>query len=333
LRQLTTLDPEQLFAPYLRDASRVLVAVSGGPDSQALLHLLAQWPAHPPLLIATVDHGLRPESAAEAQMVADTAAKLELPHLTLVWEGDKPSTGLGAAARNARYALLEALAARENCSHLITAHHRDDQAETVLMRLMAGSGPAGLAAMRVTLKRGSLTHLRPLLNTPKVALLAYCAAHDIPFATDPSNTNPRFGRGRLRQSAAALKTAGITNARLAKLAERMADMDDAIEASTHAALVQAGVVVGTAQTTLNWLRLEAQPVALRRRALSRLIAQVADVAPLKLEKLERLESELHAAGQAGLALRRTLAECVVSLSKRGELTIMKAPPRKSSAAR
>src|SRR4051812_35683715 len=139
-----------LFAD-LSTAAALVVAVSGGPDSTALMWLAALWrnglEEKPKLIAVTVDHGLRPGSAREALQVKRFAAKLGVDHRTLRWTGEKPATGLPEAARAARYRLL-ALAARKSAArYVLTAHTLDDQAETVLFRLARGSGISGLAAM------------------------------------------------------------------------------------------------------------------------------------------------------------------------------------------
>ena len=137
-----------LFAD-LSEAAALILAVSGGPDSTALLWLAARWRArrkHGPKLIAvTIDHGLREESAREALAVKRLAKKLKVEHRTLRWTGAKPKTGIQEAARAARYRLLADAARKAGARHILTAHTLDDQAETVLFRLARGSGISGIA--------------------------------------------------------------------------------------------------------------------------------------------------------------------------------------------
>ncbi len=148
----------------LQQSSGLLLAVSGGPDSTALLVLAARWlktlRKKPKLVAVTVDHGLRPESRREAADVARLARRLGIPHRIVRWKGRKPKTGLQQAARRARYQLLAAAAQRAGVEHIVTAHTLDDQAETVLIRMARGSGITGLSAMR------RVTPLDALLRSP-----------------------------------------------------------------------------------------------------------------------------------------------------------------------
>ncbi len=134
-------EADAAFEP-LAKFEHVVLAVSGGPDSMALLTLAAEWRqrrngASPSLSVATVDHGLRPESPREAEFVASEAGRLGLPHVTLPWTGEKPSRGIPDAARRARYRLLDDHARALSASDVavVTAHHQGDQAETFAMRL------------------------------------------------------------------------------------------------------------------------------------------------------------------------------------------------------
>jgi tRNA(Ile)-lysidine synthase len=160
---ITVTEAKSLFDD-LKSIPALVLAVSGGPDSTALMVLAARWrgalKSGPKLIAVTVDHGLRKEAKREAADVARLARKLGIAHRTMRWSGRKPKTGLQQAARAARYKLLGEAARRAGASHILTAHTLDDQAETVLIRMTRGSGVTGLAAMQRT------TMLDPSLSSP-----------------------------------------------------------------------------------------------------------------------------------------------------------------------
>lgn len=189
----------QAFAPF-ETKPAVAVAVSGGPDSLALLLLIDCWARDRggSALALTVDHGLRPDSAEEARQVGAWAGARGIAHETLRWQGEKPRSGIQAAARQARYALLCDGAAAHCILHLAFAHHGDDQAETVLFRHERGSGPAGLAGMAASRSLGAVRLIRPLLAWPKAALVETCRDFGQTFIEDPSNRSDRFARTALR---------------------------------------------------------------------------------------------------------------------------------------
>jgi len=164
---ISAREAKELFAD-LKALPAIVLAVSGGPDSVALMWLMARWRralSHGPRLLAvTVDHGLRPEAAREARVVKELARALDVEHRTLRWTGDKPRSGVPAAARAARYRLLAKAARGTGARHVLTAHTRDDQAETLLMRLLRGSGIAGLSAMARESERDGVLLARPFLT-------------------------------------------------------------------------------------------------------------------------------------------------------------------------
>ena len=326
---ISPAEAADLFRPVLESARGVLLAVSGGPDSMALLALAAGWTAGPPFAVATVDHGLRAGSPDEAELVARQASLHSLPHRTLRWTGAKPETGLQAAAREARYALLMDEARRLGFPLVATAHHADDQAETVLMRLAAGSGITGLAGMRALSARDGMVLARPLLAVPKARLIATCEALGVPFVRDPSNQDPRFGRTRARSALDALAGEGLTVARLARLASRAARAEEALAHATQEALIVAGFRRTDCVAQLDWRMLSTQPAEIRLRALGAALGagNGAELAP-RLERLEALMSELDAAGAQGLRLRRSLGDDIVTLQSGGRLSIAPAPPRR-----
>src|SRR5229473_3936225 len=183
----------------------IAVAVSGGPDSLALILLAQRWARQRggKTCALTVDHGLRPESAEEARTVAGWLASRAIPHEILVWAGDKPTSGIQEAARYARYRLLAAWCREHGVLHLLTAHHREDQAETYIIRRRAKSGVDGLAGMSAVRELQGCRLVRPLLAAPKARLAALLEAEGQPFLRDPSNLNPAFERARLRLSGTA----------------------------------------------------------------------------------------------------------------------------------
>lgn len=239
------IDPAEAAARFDPLLARPLaLAVSGGPDSMALLHLVAAWASEREageILVITVDHGLRPGSGAEAAFVASEAQRLGLPHVTLTWDGAKPETGIQETARLARYALIAKLLAGRpgGCRPwtLATAHHEDDQAETLLMRLARGSGVDGLAGMapRVLLEivpGHPIALVRPFLDVPKERLFATLAARGVRWCNDPSNEAVQFERVRIRQAMPQLLPLGLGSAALARSAARLARARDALDRTT-----------------------------------------------------------------------------------------------------
>jgi tRNA(Ile)-lysidine synthase len=217
-----------LDALVARD-ERIGIAVSGGPDSLALL-LLAAAARPGEVEAATVDHGLRADGRTEAEMVGEICGELGVPHaiLTVGW-AEKPETAIQEQARAARYRLLGQWLSDRDLAALATAHHGDDQAETLVMRLARGSGVRGLAAMRpVARVPGSiLPLLRPLLDWRRAELEAICASTRLTPAVDPSNADERFERVRVRQ---ALSEAGwLDAAAVGRSAANLASADRAIE--------------------------------------------------------------------------------------------------------
>jgi len=202
------------------------VAVSGGSDSLALLALTCDWAGQRVAVEAvTVDHGLREGSAEEARVVAQVARKLGATHKVLRWQGWDGSGNLQAEARAARRRLIKDHCNAKGIGAALLGHTRDDQAETVLMRLMRGSGVDGLAAMSAG-RYGQTLFLRPLLEETRADLRGYLTARGMAWAEDPSNQDPRFERVRMRRAMAGL---GLDTARLAETARAMARARIALE--------------------------------------------------------------------------------------------------------
>lgn len=271
------------------------IALSGGPDSVALL-LLAAGGTAGPVKAMTVDHGLRPDSAEEAIAAGAVAAAIGVPHAIRRVSVAPAGDGVQGEARRARYAALDEWAVAEGLAAILTAHHADDQAETMLMRLARGAGLSGLSGIRPArpLVPDSPVHLlRPLLGWRKAELEAIVAAAGIVPARDPSNANPRFGRTAARAVLAGADW--LDPARLAAVADHLRDADAALEATTDAFYATAVAIDGEQVT----LRPDA-PREILRRALKRLF-RVHFGARTDGPGLARLMAVLAAGGTATLA--------------------------------
>jgi tRNA(Ile)-lysidine synthase len=322
----------------LEDLRGLVLAVSGGPDSTALLVLAARWakrtkPA-PKLVAVTIDHGLRPEAAREAALVKRLARQLGVPHHTLRWRGNKPRAGLQEAARNARYELLAQAAAREGFAHIATAHTLDDQAETVLFRLARGSGVFGLAGMAHAAPlpvRGErkIFLIRPLLHVPKARLIATLKAAKIRYSEDPSNHDPRFTRPRLRALMPALAREGLDARGLARLALRLRRAEATIAVAVDAARAALAPPPWPQRGPIAFetARFADLPAEVALRLLGEAIAHCGDEGPVELAKLEALYEALR---QARSRLRRTLAGALITLGA-DRLTVERAPARRRLA--
>src|SRR5436309_6390871 len=287
---ISAQDAKRLFADW-KDAPALLLAVSGGPDSIAMMWLAARWRRAlrngPRLVAVTVDHGLRAAAAREAREVKRLADSLGLPHRTLRWTGAKPKTGLPAAARDARYRLLAKAARAAAATHVLTAHTRDDQAETLLMRMARGSGIAGLAAMARQSQRDGVVLARPLLDIPKARLVATLHKARIGFADDPSNRDSRFTRPRLRQLMPALAAEGFDARNLTRLASRLARANAALEILVDGAeRYLAAVSPDPADAGFDAGAFAALAEEIRIRLLLRAIDRVGHEGPAELGKVE-----------------------------------------------
>jgi tRNA(Ile)-lysidine synthase len=232
---LTDQETKALMLPLFASGPLAL-AVSGGPDSTQLMHMISMHRENVDVYVLTVDHGLREASAGEARHVADLAIALGLHHAILRWEGEKPQSGVQAAAREARYRLMAGWCRTNGIKRLVTAHNLDDQAETVLMRLARGSGPDGLAAMKPETQMYGISLVRPLLNISHSRLVASLAAAGHTAIDDPSNSDSKFERVRLRKARSARDQLGLEDKALAATARRMARavvaLEDAVERAT-----------------------------------------------------------------------------------------------------
>lgn len=260
------------LGPFARPGTKLGLAVSGGPDSVAML-LLAAAARPGEIEAATVDHGLRPEARAEAEAVAALCEKLGVPHviLTAKWD-EKPETGIQAKARQARYRLLGEWARDRGIGIILVGHHADDQAETFLMRLKRGAGVKGLAGMRRITGSpvgGRIAIVRPLLGWRRSELEQVCADAGVATADDPSNQDEQFERVRVREAIGAADW--LDAAAIARSARNIAQADAALHyAATQewlrAVTNGAGAIVYTPGNA---------PPEIRRRVARRAVLQLA----------------------------------------------------------
>jgi tRNA(Ile)-lysidine synthase len=322
---VVTVAPD-LIARFARDVARVLppgaasreeermaLAVSGGPDSLALL-LLSTLARPGQVAVLTVDHGLRAEAAGEARFVAEICASLSVPHETLrVTIGDEPA-GIQATARRERYAAMAAWSAALGIGTLATAHHLDDQAETVMMRIERGAGVSGLSGIR---PERDLSHgvrlIRPLLGWRRADLVEIVRAAGIVAIDDPSNRDPRYDRAAMR---ARLSAGWPDPVRLAAVAGHMMQAEDAL-AFSATQLFEERFDPAAATLVAHDI-----PRELRRRLLIKALNKLAKNPILRGDEVDRLLDRL-AENRVS-----TLAGLRIEPGDRWQFT--QAPPRRSS---
>ena len=298
------------FAPF-EARPALAVAVSGGRDSIALAVVTHQWAGerHGRVLALVVDHGLRPESAGEARATCERLATLGIEAETLAWSGEKPATRIQQAARDARYRLLFEACLRHGILHLLTAHHADDQVETLAMRAARESGPDGLAGMAALVEHRNARLLRPLLAVPRARLTATLQARGIGWIDDPSNEDRRFERVRVRQDG---------RAPLAPTDGRSVRDREVAQAALRT------LEVGPQGVALDQLAMSDLSKEITGRLLGRVVRAVAGGAyPPRRERLERAVARLSTAedggrsgsGRSGKSRDFTLSGCQLMLRR------------------
>lgn len=264
------------------------VAVSGGADSLCLAILSAEFAD---VTCLTVDHGLRAESAAEAATVARLLAGEGVPHQILRWDGEKPNANIQAEARLARYRLMAAWCRARGIGYLLTGHHQDDQAETLLLRLARGSGVYGLAAMAPVAPvpgQPDISLVRPLLDVPKARLEATLLARDIRWIDDPSNEAEKFDRVKVRRFLKAPILEGFQADRLAATANRLRRTRDALEYYERDWLRSSAGLTAEGNVILRVKDLHAAPLEIVLRGLASICRTVSGQSYVpRMEKLER----------------------------------------------
>lgn len=311
------------FEPF-EPAPQVAVAVSGGADSLALLLLLDGWcrSRDGRVLALTVDHGLRPEAAAEAAWVAQLCAERGIAHRVLAWQGPYPAAALQAAARAARYHLLAAACRQAGVLHLAVAHQLEDQAETFLLRLAAGSGLEGLSAMPSVGFLDEVRLLRPLLGVPRRCLEGYLRGLGQAWLQDPTNRNPAYARARLRSAAGALSAAGLDSRASAGLAEGFGQLRHWSEGAVATLLAACCRLDPLGFAWLDRRRLLAAPEPLARLALGRLLRSLGGRRQTpRGAKLDRLLLQLRSEPPRAA----TLAGCRLLPRKGDRLLVVREP--------
>jgi tRNA(Ile)-lysidine synthase len=323
-------DPEvlaRLFAPATNEPA-IGLAVSGGPDSLALMLLAQRWAsalAEPPrLIVYAMDHQLRPEAAEEVAMVLREAKALGLTAHGLAWTGEKPQTGLQEAARQARYRIIGQAMKADGATLLLTAHHRADQAETVLMRLAHGSGIEGLKGMTPMSRVEGVAVFRPLLDVEPASLALVVQEAGLNPIQDPSNTDISYERVRWRKRLPLLAEDGLDSAALSRFAARMAEADLALNQMADAAFAELVSLDGFGAASVPQAAFHALSPAIGRRVLARTLNIVGGrQKPRALGQVEKLYDQI-AAGD--LPRAATLLGAVVRL--KGEaLTVSREPGR------
>lgn len=324
----------------LRPEASWAIAVSGGGDSIALMHLAAGWANTnhlPPPVVLTVDHGLRHDSAADASRVKSWAEAAGLKAIVLRWAGPKPRSGVEEQARIARYKLMGDWCSAHRTDWLLLGHTKDDQAENFLLRLGRGSGVDGLSAMQAAIPLpgqafGAVTLIRPLLTFSRAELRAWLSRRSVTWLEDPMNDDTKFARTRVRKLLPLLAEAGIPSDRIAAAAGHLGRARHALELKTREFLQQhANFDAGVALMDGSALREAPREIGLR--ALSEALRSVGK-SPYRprFERLERLfEAVVSPDFRAG-----TLAGCRVARAPRGKaafgprtIAIALESPRKS----
>lgn len=299
------------------------VAVSGGPDSMAMLALAADaLPGR--VRAATVDHRLRPEAAAEAASVAGWCGAAGVPHATLTPDHPLDGSNVQARAREARYALLARWAAAEGLGWVLTAHHADDQAETFLMRAGRGSGLAGLAGVRPRAVLAGATVVRPLLDWRRAELRGIARRRELPFADDPTNADDRYDRARVRRLLDAHEWLGPAN--LARSAAHLAEADADLTAVVDWLWRERGALDGAEA----WVDAGGLPREVRRRLARRAVAEVraaAGIAEPPFTEASNVEALLDGL-EAG---RRVTQGGVLASVRAGRWRVRPAPPRRGTS--
>ncbi len=312
------IEAAELFEDFQK-YKHLAIAVSGGADSVALMWLMARWRDAggelPRLSVLSVNHGLRAASAGEVEQVGQWARGMGFEHHVLSWHGDKPESGVQARARRARYRLMAGWCRERQADGLVLAHHMEDQAETLLMRLGRGSGIDGLCGMRSASWREGVLFLRPLLDVPKERLVATLRRAGQLWLEDPSNQDLRFERVRIRRMLGQLDDAGAMVRGLCRSAKSLAKTRDMLDAMADILLEEAVIFSPAGWCRLDLRKMKEAEHETGLRLFSRVLLAVGGGQyPATGKKLLRLYERVVMRGAAGA----TLAGCRV-FKRGGEL--------------
>ena len=299
----------------IKAGARIGVGLSGGGDSTALLLLLADWAAanNVGLAAVTIDHGLRKAAVAEANQAASLAASLGIPHDILRWQS---WSGQGNLQASARFSLISDWAMQKGIEIIALGHTLDDQAETVLMRLLRGSGVDGLSGMASRRDMGGITWIRPLLDFRRDQLRRFLRQRSVGWCDDPSNENRAFDRVKARKALAELEKIGLTVEGVAATADRMKLASKALEFEAHRAALPITRVTVAGEVEFGAAEFATLPADIQNRLLAHALCWIGG-SPYR-PRLMALNAVVQAA-KAGK--RSTLAGCLVTPAKSGALRI------------
>lgn len=298
---------------YFEGTPTLAAAISGGPDSMALLLLAKRWAIENDghVIVLTVNHGLRPEATDEAEWVAKQCASHGISHHTLTHNETLPKTGLQAYARQLRYKLLNEWCKTNHVMHLLTAHHADDTAETTLFRLGRGSGLKGLAGIAACSVRGDTRILRPLLGFKKNQLLEYLHAANQNYITDPSNNSMAYTRNFMRQH---LTNEVITRTNVA--ARKLDKIRNILENKEAIYLANMVSVFPAGYATLNANMLRSAPPVTAQAVLSNVQETLSGSdQPMRSQQLTRLHNALT---EKQPAARRSAGGCIFQYHQKSQ---------------
>ncbi len=313
----------ELVAPF-RLPERVVIGVSGGGDSTALLVLATDWARNSgrEIVAGTVNHGIRPESRLECEHVARLCSSLNVVHRTLEVTQEAPGTGLQEWARVQRFSLLAGLSTDVGGVPVMLAHTQDDQAETVLMRLLRGAGVDGLAAMRADTWHGELRIIRPLLGVTGIRLREMLRERGQCWIEDPSNTDPRFERVRLRK---AMRGLGLDSVALARTASAMGRARHALEAEAGRLLEQYASRGALGEVVLDLRGLSETEEEYAVRAFARLLRIVAGRRTIRFRHKRLLDTVRWALAPKAQPSGCTLAGCILKRASGHRLLVAREP--------